>query len=62
MEEEVKRIKTTMIGSIDLIEKKFAELINNSEDFNQKFQELRKEILDLGNNQIRIYKKNLEKK
>lgn len=60
--EEVKRIKTTMIGSIDLIEKKFAEEINSSEEFRNKFQELRKEILDLGNNQIRIYKKNLETK
>lgn len=55
-----KRIKTTMIGSIDLIEKKFSDLIDSSEDFKQRFQELRKEILDLGNSQIRACKRDKE--
>lgn len=52
-----KFIKTTMIGSIDAIEKKFKEQIINDPDFKIKFAELREEILNLGNRQIRLYKR-----
>lgn len=51
----VKRIRTTMIGSIDAIEKVFAEEMNDPK-FKSKFITLRKEILDLGNKQIRNLK------
>lgn len=51
-----KRITTTMIGSIDAVEKKFGFLWNNnSEDakFMRKvFLEVRKTILDNGNAQL----------
>jgi hypothetical protein len=42
------RLKTTFIGAIDIIDSKFGEKLTD-EEFNQ----LRKMILDLGNNQIR---------
>lgn len=47
-----KRIETTMIGAIASIEKFFENEMNNP-DFERLFGELRQEILDKGNNQIR---------
>jgi hypothetical protein len=55
-----KRIKTTMIGSINAIEKAFSEEIEKSPEFKQKFILLRKEILDIGNQQIRLLKRESE--
>lgn len=52
----VKRIRTTMIGAIDSVERNFSEEIKNSPDFKNKFSIVRKEILDLGNKQIRNLK------
>lgn len=49
-----------MIGAIDAIEKKFAVEIESDPEFRNKFMELRKEILDLGNIQIRLFKKEKE--
>lgn len=48
-----KAIKTTMIGSIDIIEKEFAEELKSDEDFQKAFYSMREKILDLGNHQIR---------
>lgn len=50
------RIRTTMIGAIDIFQKKFEKELENP-DFKEKFTVARKEILDLGNNQIRLFKK-----
>lgn len=56
-----KKMKTTFIGAIDKIEKKFGHLwAKNQKDLNSSerlwrglWEELRKEILDQGNNQLR---------
>jgi hypothetical protein len=47
-----KRIETTMIGAIASIEKQFEDNMNDPQ-FEQVFAQLRQEILDKGNNQIR---------
>ena len=55
------RIKTTMIGAISSIEEHFGFLwgydektpTKSQQDFKRVFEELRKEILDKGNNQLR---------
>lgn len=52
----VKRIRTTMIGAISVIEKVFADNIVQDKNFKEKFDIVRKEILDLGNKQIRNLK------
>lgn len=53
-----RRITTTMIGAIDVVEKKFGFLWsgdNQDAQFMKKmFLEIRKSILDNGNNQIKI--------
>jgi hypothetical protein len=57
----VNRLKTTMIGAISSIENKFGFLWGHNQDdltpeqqeLKSYFEELRKEILDKGNNQIR---------
>lgn len=54
------RIKTTMIGAIDAIKQEFTYEIENDENFRKRFLELRRRILDLGNNQIRLEKKDQE--
>lgn len=68
-----KKIKTTMIGSLDTIEKKLGFLRDGeseyAEEFKELFNQIRSEILDRGNSQIRnleaefsqyeiVYKKN----
>ena len=55
-----KRIKTTMIGAIHAIEEVFKNELANSKEFQDKFSEVRTKILDLGNLQIFLYKKDLE--
>ena len=72
LEEESKRlilgdisqkIKTTMIGSLDAIEKTFSSYFVCDElkaDFLDKFREVRKRILDLGNEQILKVSKELD--
>lgn len=50
-----KKIKTTMIGSLDAIEKCFSTYFYDEKtkmDFLEKFRDARKRILDLGNEQI----------
>jgi hypothetical protein len=50
-----KKIKTTMIGSLDAIEKTFSSYFTEEDtrvDFLDKFKDVRKRILDLGNEQI----------
>lgn len=48
----IKKIKTTMIGAIASIEEHF-EMYFEDENFREIFEELREEILDKGNKQIR---------
>lgn len=63
-----KRIKTTMIGSISSLEKIFGNLwghesefrTQEQEEFYQIFVELRTEILDNGNLQIRSFDNDLQ--
>ena len=63
-----KRIKTTMIGSISSIEKIFGDLWGHEcefrtaeqEELYQVFVELRTEILDNGNLQIRSFENDLQ--
>lgn len=45
-----------MIGAIDLFQIQFKEELED-EDFYKKFLIVREKILDLGNHQIRLYKK-----
>ncbi len=52
-EDSIKRIRTTMVGSIALIETVFSNELENA-DFRIKFEEIRKGIFDLGNKQIRL--------
>lgn len=60
-----KRIKTTMIGSIAIIEEYFSFLweqdSKNSDQFREIFQEVRSKILDRGNNQLRSVDSDLSK-
>lgn len=65
-----KKIRTTMIGAIDSIEKYFGYLFGHrsgdllteeEEEMLKVFQDLRKEILDKGNNQIRLLNEELSK-
>lgn len=48
-----KRIQTTMIGALYSIEETFGDLWENNDVLREAFEELRSEILDRGNNQIR---------
>lgn len=48
------RIRTTFIGSVDIIESRLKDILSEDE-----FIALRKSILDLGNNQIREMEKEL---
>lgn len=45
-----------MIGSIAAIEDKLGYLWENDNDIKEKFNEVRKIILDLGNKQIRLFR------
>lgn len=56
-----KKIQTTMIGALDSIEKKFGFLWEEESELYNIYQELRKEILDKGNKQIRDVGKELER-
>lgn len=51
------KIRTTMIFALEVIERYFGPLwqedLPNSEQFKEKFEQARKEILDKGNDQIR---------
>lgn len=63
LDEITKRIKTTMIGSLDSIEKTFSSYFSSEDtrlDFLEKFKEARKRILDLGNEQMLKVKDELE--
>ena len=55
-----KRIRTTMIGAIAAIEEILEKEIASNEEINQKFKIIRDKILDLGNNQIRLLRKDKE--
>ena len=48
-----KKIQTTMIGSLSSIEKHLGFLLENEPRLKEVFDELRSEILDRGNTQIR---------
>jgi len=48
-----KKIKTTMIGAISSIEEKLSFLWQENPEMFTLYQELRSEILDKGNNQVR---------
>lgn len=63
MENLGKKFKTTMIGALDRFEKKFGHLWGHKKttplteqelQFRQMYDEVRTEILDNGNNQLRI--------
>lgn len=60
-----KRMKTIMIGSLARFEENFDYLWEEDGKLTDKFYDLwqktREEILDYGNNQIRIAKKDIEK-
>lgn len=63
--EVVKKITTTMIGSISDIEEIFGFLWDGQDSkekvkMRQLFEKLREKVLDRGNNQIRSIKKTLE--
>jgi hypothetical protein len=64
-EEIKKRIKTTMIGSIAVVEEYFSFLweqdAKNSQHFKEIFQEARSKILDKGNGQLRSVDSDLSK-
>ena len=61
-----KRMKTIMIGSLARFEENFDYLWNESKNQSDKqyfldlWQKTRQEILDYGNNQIRLAKKDLD--
>lgn len=64
-EEVIKAIKTTMIGALASVEEKFGSiwgfkserpLTDDEQYFSDLFQEVRKEILDKGNTQIKKVK------
>ena len=57
---EENRLKTVMIGAIDLFQIEFQEEIKDKE-FYDRFSQVRKKILDLGNHQIRLQKKEIGK-
>lgn len=50
------KLKTVMIGSIDLFQIEFKEELKEK-DFNERFLKVREKILDLGNHQIRLQKR-----
>lgn len=52
----VRRIRTTMIGAIAAVEQGFAAEISQDPKVREKFNDIRKAILDLGNKQIRNLK------
>lgn len=55
------KIKTTMIGSLDAVEKAFHSYLSDADPvFLEQFREARKRILDLGNDQILKFKEDLE--
>lgn len=59
-----KKFETTMIGSLDIIEKNLGFLWGHGKDYGEKstsekmyydlYQEIRTQILDKGNNQLRL--------
>lgn len=49
-----KKIETTMIGAISTLEKYLSEELANDTHFKEVFNLIRSEILDKGNNQIRM--------
>lgn len=55
-----KKIRTTMIGSLAAIEEHFGELLEEPHN-KELFDEIRTQILDLGNKQIRNIKSELER-
>lgn len=57
-DEAISRMKTCFIGAISSIEKHL-DFLFVSDDGKELFQELRKEILDNGNDQIRKFDKEL---
>ncbi len=67
--EVTKAIKTTMIGALASVEEKFGniwgfkkngQLTEDEQYFSDLYQELRKEILDKGNNQVKKAKSLLD--
>lgn len=48
-----KKLQTTMIGALDSIEKHLGTLWENDEILREKYELIRQEILDRGNDQIR---------
>lgn len=66
--EAKKRIQTTMIGSLSSIEKYFSEHLGSydtqrtpeQDKMRELYEELRTEILDRGNNQIRIIESEID--
>lgn len=50
------KLKTVMIGAIDLFQIEFKEELKEK-DFNDRFLKVREKILDLGNHQIRLQKR-----
>jgi len=69
MEQIETRFKTIMIGSLSRFEKEFGTLWNNDNDpttdneayFRDKWEDLRHDLLDHGNNQIRQGLEELDK-
>lgn len=54
------KIKTTMIGALETIEKHFGFLWDQSPEMREVYEKARNEILDRGNNQIRNLNTELE--
>ena len=48
-----KKLQTTMIGALDSIEKHLQTIWDNDEVLHEKYELIRQEILDRGNDQIR---------
>jgi transcription termination factor Rho len=63
-----KQIRTTMIGALDIIEKNFGFLWNHNGQpqtdeqllFKEKYEEVRKSILDKGNQQIHNFSQEIQ--
>lgn len=59
------RVKTCMIGSLDIIEKSLSDLWDKGTpealELRQRFDTIRQEILDNGNRQIRLLDKEFSK-
>lgn len=55
------KIRTTMIGSLDCIERTFGAQIESNDEIRNLYEGLRKDILDKGNDQIRLLESELER-